>query len=108
MRENKHDHRYPLLWSLSVVVVITHCHHCYPFSSSSSLFQSIIVGFKAAGSIKFISWVDERKMQENAWGGPPTSWVPPSISSSLTPPSSEKHPPTSLWKGEGQSPFCTC
>ena len=35
--------------------------------------------------------------------GPPTSWVPPwCFSPPQIPSSSDKEPPTSLWKGEGQ------
>jgi len=34
--------------------------------------------------------------------GPPIAWVPPGVSPSLIPPSSELEPPTSLWKGEGR------
>jgi hypothetical protein len=34
--------------------------------------------------------------------GPPTPWVPPCVSPSPIPPSSELEPPTSLWKGEGR------
>jgi len=33
--------------------------------------------------------------------GPPIVWVPPGVSPSLIPPSSELELPTSLWKGEG-------
>jgi len=49
--------------------------------------------------------VSRRRMGEwitNALDGPPISWVPPCVSPSLIPPSSDDAPPTSLWRREGQ------
>jgi len=45
-----------------------------------------------------MSWLVFR----DALDGPPISWVPPCVSPSPIPPSSDDAPPTSLWRGEGQ------
>ena len=51
----------------------------------------------------------ENELQQMLWlifrdtpNGPPTFWVPPRLSPSPVPPSSESKMPTSLQKGEGQ------
>ena len=93
------------LLSPIIVVIVTTCFRC-DYLLSSSLHVVIISfclypGFKVTSLIKFVSWVDKGGMEENTLHRLPTSWVPPSISSSPTPWSSENQPPTSLWKRRG-------
>ena len=67
-------------------------------------FETLVLGIQMiSGIMVFFRDIPHR---------PPTSWVPPCIAPSLTPPSSDDELPTSLWKGMGQvwlgQSSCTC
>ena len=61
---------------------------CVLFDTLVLSFETLVLGIQVVSGIMiFFSDVPHR---------PPTSWVPPCIASSLTPPSSDDEPPTSL------------